>query len=158
MWGLKMSGVNLHDSVSLQGVHRDFTFTFYIMQYTLSTLMVVSGTFTVKDCKMCPSVPSCLLTSNNFKTVEWIFIKCTFNPFEFWLKLDNNWHLTLTPTCVSMSICRITEEKSCQEWNIILRTVVQIEKTQFMSTPNLDGVCQFLRQPSGEGKPLPFTK
>jgi len=37
-----------------------------------------------------------------------------------------------------MSICRVTEERSCQEWNIILRKVVQKEKTQFMSTPILD--------------------
>jgi hypothetical protein len=49
-----MGGFNLHDSVSLQGMHRDnFTFTFYIIQYTLSNLMVVSGTVTIKDCKMC---------------------------------------------------------------------------------------------------------
>lgn len=40
-----MSGVNLHDSVSLQGMHKDnFSFTFYIMQYTLSNRMVVTGT------------------------------------------------------------------------------------------------------------------
>jgi hypothetical protein len=85
---------------------------------------------------MYPSVSSCLLKSNNFKTAEWIVIKCTFSPFQFCLKLDNNWHLTLTPTHVSLSICRVTEERS-QEWNIILRKFVQKEKTQFMSTPNL---------------------
>lgn len=96
--------------------------------------MVVFSTITVKDCKTNPSVSSCLLTTNNFKTIEWVFIKCTFNPFQFWLKLDNNWHLTLTSTRVSMSICRVTEERSCQEWNIIVRKVVQKEKT-----PNLDG-------------------
>ena len=130
-----MSGVNLHDSVSLQGMHRDnFTFTCYTMQYTLSNLMVVSGTVTVKDCKRCLSVSSFLLASNNFKTVEWIFIKCIFNPFQFWLKLDNKWHLTLTPTCVSVSICRVTEERSCQEWNIILIQLSPWMKCDFPET------------------------